>query len=209
MRFFRRREEQTFNEQLLSEAGLDQPEAATAQPEPTPQPDEPRPFDPYVGTYPAQSWLGVTRRAMPRPSDYDAVVTAHAPQLAGDVVEFATLPNGDVIVDEEQGDADLSPLAEAVERELRPPYRAYGRNEGGDLWAVAARRTEVVKLSFEDGDAIELVRHAGALVLRVDGVPSSARIPELESAGAAVAPDYVVEAERLDGDFWEVRTGAL
>ena len=40
----------------------------------------------------------------------------HAPEIAGDAVEFATLPDGDVIVDWEQGDVNLSRLAEAVEQ---------------------------------------------------------------------------------------------
>ena len=50
------------------------------------------------------------------PREWDAATTVTAPALVGDRVEFTTIPNGDVIVSEENGDADLTPLADAVER---------------------------------------------------------------------------------------------
>src|SRR5437763_839963 len=61
------------------------------------------------------------------PKEWDATVAVTAPALAGDRVQFTTIPNGDVIIGEENGDADLTPLADAVERHLGPPYRAVGR----------------------------------------------------------------------------------
>ena len=44
----------------------------------------------------------------------------------------------------------------AVERELAPPYRAEAVRREGSLWAVAARRIEVVELPGVAGDEIEL-----------------------------------------------------
>ena len=78
---FRRRREETLNEQLLREAGLDG--SQTAEPAPPPPPEV---VDPYAGTYPAQQPLGVWTRAMGRPATSDVVTTAQAPGLLGPVV---------------------------------------------------------------------------------------------------------------------------
>jgi len=209
MGLFRRHRDETLNEQLLHEAGLDQ--AADPEPaQPDTEPAHPEPVDPYAGTYPADDVWGIWRRAMARPGKYDAVVSVHAPGVPGDAVEFATLPNGDVIVDTEQGDADLSPLADAVEKQLRPPYRVVARRGERDVWSVAARGIDVLELDFAGGDEIELAAQDGRIDLRVDGKPWSERIPALEHAGeAANGEDYVVQAERLDGDLWEVRASPL
>ncbi len=148
---------------------------------------------------------------MARPAVWDLVTTAHVPGLAGDAVEFATLPAGDVIVDTETGDADLSPLADEVEKQLKPPYRVQARRaEGGDdLWSIAARTIDVAELHFDGGDEIELVENDGTTELRVDGEPWQEMIPELERAGEALGPDFVVQADRLDGDLWEIRASVL
>jgi hypothetical protein len=217
MGFFRRKPEETLNEQELREAGLssdgdtpplqsreDSPDSVTASAN--------EPLDPYAGTYPAdESWWGTLNRAMARPAVWDLVTTAHLGGIAGDRIEFATLPSGDVIVDTETGDGDLSPLADVVEKELQPPYRVLARREEGedDLWSVAARTIDVVELHFDDGDEIELVENEGTTELRVDGEPRHERIPELERAGETLGSDFVVQADRLDGDLWEIRVSAL
>jgi hypothetical protein len=204
--FRRRKEEETLNEQMLREAGIDeeQPAEETGPPEP---------LDPYAGTYPADASGGIVPasldRAMARPAVWDLLTTATAPGIAGDKVEFATLPNGDVIVDTETGDADLSPLADTVERELKPPYRVLARREDDDLWSIAARTIDVVELTFDGGDEIELVENEGRTELRVDGEPWNQEIPELERAGETLGSDFVVQADRLDGDLWEIRASAL
>jgi len=206
MRFFRR--EKTQNEILLHEAGLDAPPPA----EPAhgdEHDDAPAPYDPYDGTYPAQSTFGVWTRAMARPAQYDAMTTAHVPGVAGDKAEFATLPDGDVIVDVETGDADLSPFADAVEKHLRPPYRALARREDGDLWAIAARQIDVLHFSFDGGDGIEVIRNEGTQTVTVDGKPWTTPIPALEQAGEELGGHFVVHADRLDGDLWEVQASVL
>jgi hypothetical protein len=194
MGIFRRRREETLNEQMLREAG----EA------------EPEPFDPYAGTYPADDhWLGSLTRAMARPGVWDLVTTVHVSGISGDAVEFATLPAGDVIVDTETGDDDLSPFANEAEKHLKPPYRVLARREDDDLWAIAARTIDVVEFQFGGGDEIELVENEGRTELRVDGERSQQEIPELKRAGEALGSDFVVQADRLDGDLWEIRVSAL
>ena len=206
--FRRRREEETLHEQLLREAGLAQPDEQAepeadeqTEPEAEPQLEPAERFDPITGTTP--EW------DVARPVEGDAFATVHAPEIAGDAVEFVTLPDGDVIVDVEQGDAALSPLAEAVEQQLKPPYRASGRREDGDLWAVAARAIDVRRFACRLGDDLLAVCRDGERTLQAEGVPTSGWIPELQRAGEAMSPDYVVEATRLDGDLWEVRASAL
>src|SRR5262249_9263094 len=102
--FFRRRKE-TLNEQLLREAGLDEQSLREAE-------LEPPPLDPPKSVL---ATVGVPDGSRVEPKEWDAAVTVAAGGLAGDGVEFTTMPNGDLIVSDETGDADLSPLADAVE----------------------------------------------------------------------------------------------
>jgi hypothetical protein len=184
---FRRRRE-TYNEQMLRAAGLDRIRL-----------DSPTVLE-TVGVP-----IG---KAVGQP-DWDVSVTATAPGLAGARLSFTTLPDGDVLIDEEQGDADVSALADAVETELAPPYRALAARQDGDLWAVLANRIEVQRLAFPRADTLELSRKDSWQELRVDGEPSMGRAAELERLGERAGPDFFVRAERLDGDFWEVRVSAL
>jgi hypothetical protein len=194
---FRRRQE-TLNEQLLREAGLD-PSQVLADP-PTP-PEPPRSL---LGRAGLPDGTGVG------PKEWDATVAATAPGIEGDRVEFTTLPAGDLIVSEEQGNADLSGLADAVEEQLPPPYRAVGTRQDGDLWGVGAKRIEVAQIPFADGDTLELSRKDSWDEFRVDGEASDATVPRaLVALGEAAGTDFFVKAERIDGDLWEVRVSAL
>lgn len=205
MGLFRRRNEETLNEQLLREAGLDPSQALGAAPPPPVQaPPGPPPFptgDVHLGRRP-RSWD-------PGPADWDTVATARVPGLTGDQVEFTTLPNGDVIVEREKGDGDLSPFADAIEQHIEPPYRAVASRQDGDLWGVGAYRIEVVNFALAEGDAVELSVHDGTQEVRVDGEPSDAAVPELVRRGELVGDDFCVEAKRIDGDFWQVEVSAL
>ncbi len=122
-----------------------------------------------------------------------------APGIEGDAATFVVLPDGSVLV-EEGSDSSLQQLADAIEQELQPPYRARAARQRGDLWAVQARKIEVVQLrNPPEGDSIELTRDS----LLVDGESAFGSVPELEGRGD------VVRAERLDGNMWEVRASAL
>jgi hypothetical protein len=206
MGFFRRGE--TLNERLLREAGLEDGQAELEDKAPRP----PAPLDPVLTFRQQLDHVGGARRGAglpPRVRRWDAVVTAEAPDVAGTEVDFVTLPDGSLLVEEAEGDAALDPLAQALEVELRPPYRAHAVRQTDRLWAISANRIEVV--TFEaDGDVIELTKTKDGRAVRVDGMPVFGSTPELERLGEATAgPEYAVHAERLDADLWEVRVAAL
>ena len=52
---------------------------------------------------------------------------AEAPELEGDEIEFVTLPDGTLLVDDAVREGALTPLAEALEQDLPPPYQATSR----------------------------------------------------------------------------------
>jgi hypothetical protein len=135
-----------------------------------------------------------------RAREWDATVTADAPDVAGDALQFVVLPDKTLLVEDGPDDVSFEPLAAAVEQTLAPPYRARAVRQSETLWAVQARRIEVVEIrNGPDGDSIELTPDE----LLVDGARTFGSIPELENRGD------VVRAERLDGDLWEVRAAAL
>jgi hypothetical protein len=189
------------NEQLLREAGLD---PAQSLGDPAPPPPSLDPLEPM------RLRRGVPDGSTLQPRDWDAAVTVTAPDLAGDEIKFTTIPDGDVIVSEESGDADLSSLADAVEKKIDPPYRAVAARQDGALWAVCARRIQVAKVPFSTGDKLELSWNGEDEELRVDGDVSDADIPrELEELGEAAGLAYYVAALRIDGDLWEVKATAF
>ncbi|HZT53708.1 MAG TPA: hypothetical protein VE995_04940 [Gaiellaceae bacterium] len=198
MGLFRRRE--TLHEELLRRAGLDPAQLLGRVPV---EPHAPAPWPPPLEPGPPGSGSGVGR------AEWDACVTVRAPGLPGERLEFTALPDGDLLVGDESPPSDLSPLADAVERDLEPPYRALAARQEGDLWAVGARRIEVAAIEFPEAETLELSRKDSWDELRVDGEPSEAIVPELVRLGERVGPDFFVKAERVDGDLWEIRVTAL
>jgi hypothetical protein len=196
---FRRREAETLNEQLLREAGLE----PGREPGGSPRASEPLPesAEPPLPT-------GRPRRARNRPS-VETAVSTRAVGLPGDEIEFTTLPNGDIVVDQAEGDPDLSPLADAIERKVEPPYRAFAARQDGDLWGVGASRIQVAEFPFAECDEVVLTVRGGDREVRVDEEASDADVPELARLGEQIGADYCVEAIRIDGDFWEVRALAF
>jgi hypothetical protein len=177
------------HQKLAREANLQQPEAP-----------------PLVD--PGPHWGATGIHGVPRPRRWDAVASADAAGLSGDEVHFVALPNGDLVVDEDEPADTLGPLADALEQTLEPPYRAEAVRQGEDVWAVAARRIEVA--DFEaDGEELDLVVNDGERTLTVDGARAFGTIPQLERLGANEGDSYVVRATRLDGSLWEVVASAL
>src|SRR5262249_55080237 len=136
--------------------------------------------------------------------------TVVAPGLQGDEVGFIALPEGDLIVEKEDGGGDLSPLADAIEQQVPTPYRAVAARQDGDRWGVGAKRIEVAEGAFPQGETLELSRKDSWDEFRVDGVPSDEVVPpELRRLGERTGRDFFVKAERIDGDLWEVRVSPL
>jgi hypothetical protein len=144
----------------------------------------------------------------PRPRRWDAVVSADAPTVEGHEVDFVTLGDGSIVIDKEEGDADLTAFAEAVERRVPPPYRVHAVRREDGVWALAVRSIDVATFSAE-GEAIDLSEHDGVRTLVVDGESRFGSIPELEAIGRRQGHAYVVRAARLDGDLWEVTADPL
>jgi hypothetical protein len=184
--FFRRRE--PLHARLAREAGM------TTEPSLDPRP-------PLLET-------GV--HGLQRAREWDATVTAEAPDVEGDSVRFVALPDGTLLV-ENGGQGSLEPLATAVEQSVRPPYRAQGVRQGESLWAVQARRIEVLELADAPaGDTLDLTHTSSeGTVFSVDEQRVFGSLPALEERGEREGRDYAVHAERLDGDLWEVRAAPL
>ena len=162
--------------------------------------------EPFVD--PGPHWGATGIHGVPRPRRWDAVAAAEAPGLSGDELHFVALPNGDVVVDEDEPENTVGPLADAIEQSVEPPYRAEAVRQRGDVWAVAAQRVRVAELEA-DGDELELVDTEDGRTLSLDGARAFGSIPELERLGREEGEHYVVRARRLDGNLWEVEADPL
>jgi hypothetical protein len=179
------------HKKLARQARLDQPDER-----------EPPPVDP------GPHWGATGIHGVPRPRRWDSVASTEAPGLEGDAVHFVALPNGDLVVDEDEPDQRLNRLAQAVEETLGRPYRAEAVRREDDVWAVAARRIQVAEADAP-GDELELIVSRGERTLSVDGERMFGSVPELERLGEREGFEYVVRARRLDGRLWEVEASAL
>jgi hypothetical protein len=183
--FLRRRE--PLHERLAREGGL----------------VEPKPVDPRT------PWQETGVHGLQRPREWDATVTAEAPDIEGDSARFVVLPDRTLLV-EEGPESSLDALATAVEQTIQPPYRARAARQSETLWAVQARRIEVVQIpDGPEGDAIELTHTEDGTTLAVDDARTFGSIPVLEARGEREGKQYVVRAERLEDDLWEVHAAPL
>jgi hypothetical protein len=153
----------------------------------------------FTGVIPETGIHGI-----PRERQYDAVATAEVPDAAGDSARFVGLEDGSLLI--EEGEGDLTALADAIEHEIARPYRATAVRRGETTWAVAAHRLRVIELPEPGGDEIELVLNGDEKTLVVDGNRSFGTMPELEQLADGNA---VIRAARLDGTLWEVRVDPL
>ena len=153
----------------------------------------------FTGVIPEAGIHGI-----PRERQFDAVATADVPGAEGDAACFVGLEDGSLLI--EEGDGDLTPLADAIEQDIVRPYRANAVRRGETTWAVAAHKLRVVQLPEPGGDQIELVLNGDEKTLVVDGNRSFGTLPELE---ALADGDAVIRASRLDETLWEVRVDPL
>jgi hypothetical protein len=153
----------------------------------------------FTGVIPETGIHGVARERQ-----YEAVVAVDAPDVEGASARFVGLEDGSLLI--EEGEGDLSALAEAIEREVVAPYRATAVRRGETQWAVAAHGLRVVELPEPGGDEIELAIRGDERTLVVDGNRTFGTFPELEKLSEG---DSVIRATRLDGVLWEVRVDPL
>jgi len=140
--------------------------------------------------------------------DWDAVVSVNAPALDGDEVEFVVIEGGDVFMESSLPDGDVSLLADAVEKEVQPPYRARAVRHEGDLWTVSARRLRLERFEAV-GDEIELTVSGTEHKLVVDGQESLGTVPPLELRGRETVDHFFAHAVRIEDDLWEVEINPL
>ena len=151
------------------------------------------------------SFVGIPRTR----GNWDLVVTGEAPGLIGsDELGFVAVEDGDIFMDSQYPEGDVTPLAEAVELQIQPPYRAYGARQAGDLWAIAARGIDLGHFQAT-GDEIELTVRGGERELVVDGSRSLGSVPELERLGEVEGADFFARAVRIEDDLWELTISLL
>lgn len=194
MGFLRR--DEPLHEKLAREGGLDFPRHTQ---------DLAGPLDP---DHPLQQIAGI--HGVPRPREWDAVASAEAPGVPGEELEFVVLEDGTLVVDEDTPEGVLSPLADALEITIEPPYHAYARRREQDVWAVAAFVVDVVEVPEElSGDTVSISVQDGLREALVGGQPYGYRIQSLEQFAEADFEAYVLEGTRIDGELWEVTVSPL
>jgi len=144
-------------------------------------------------------WTVPGIHGLQRPPEWDVVTTVEAPQVPGERAGFVALPGGTLVV--EEGAENPQELADAVE--LAKPYRAEAVKREGGLWAVGAKRVELLELPGVEGHEIEVACHGGERSTIVDGERIFGSIPQLER------PGQFVRARHLQGDLWEVEAASL
>jgi hypothetical protein len=134
---------------------------------------------------------------------YDAVVAAHAPDLTGDAVTFVALEDRTLVVDEDVPEGSLSPIADALEHMISPPYRAAAGRTDGDAWTAVAESVRIVELRDVAGDEVDLSVVDGERTLTVDGESTIRPLAALDDLAAAY-DSVALHAERVDGDLFAV-----
>jgi hypothetical protein len=149
---------------------------------------------------------GVSGLAPPR--EWDAVTTTGC-DAAGDECVFVALD--EVRTAGEQGSLEAVACARrALEGVIQPPYRAVAVRRAGNTWAVGAVAIEVAELPGMPGDELAFsVTPEGERELLVDGHRASADPALLERLAAGCFEAYVLRAERLAADTWEVTIDPL
>jgi hypothetical protein len=140
---------------------------------------------------------------VPRGRTWDAVVSAHAPDISGEGVAFVALDDGTLITEEELPDDSLAPLAEAVEQLLSPPYRVAAVRTESDVWRAVAESVAIVELRDVEGEAVDVTVVDGVREVTIDGQPTTRSLPALDTL-AKEHGDVALHAERVDGHLFAV-----
>ena len=111
----------------------------------------------------------VAVHGVPRARRWDVVASAQS-ELPLDEVHFTALPDGTLIVEEDVPDGSLTPLAEAIEATLNPPYRAEAVKREDEVWAIGASKIRVREFSETEDDELEFVEDGNIVIgRRLDG----------------------------------------
>ena len=158
---------------------------------------------------PGRHWLEAGITGIARQREWDAVKLVEAPGTAGEEVEFVALLDDRILVESGPDGFDPAPMAAALHGSIEPPYRAVARRRP-EVWAIGARSIRTLELpDAPTGDALEVVQNTEGLLARVDGMPTAARLPELEELGRTRFPSFVVRARRLTDSLFEVEVEPL
>jgi hypothetical protein len=181
------RREKPLHEQLAEQGGLMVPGEATRDVAP---------------------WHQAGIHGVPRPREYDAVVSLDVEGLSVDEFSFVALEDGTLLLESDE-DIDLNSFADALDGSIAPPYRATAVRKGETTWAVAANAIQVARIEDDvGGDTVELaVQHGDSTVL-VDGAHAFGSFASFERLAEGLDA-YVIRASRLDGDLWEVNVVPL
>lgn len=166
------------------------------------------PATPSFDTKPRWGEVGI--HGVHRQREWDGVVTTRSRGLRGNELEFIMLADGSLLVEDEAGDGDLTPLADAIEGAVDPPLRASAVRREEDVWVIAARRLRLVSLpELIGGSEVVLSVNNGHRTLLVDGRNAIQPLPSLQALGEQAGPDYTIVAHRLDETLWEVEVTPL
>lgn len=151
-------------------------------------------------------WDDAGIHGLHRHREWDAVLTVEA-DAPGDELGYVVLD--DTVVIESDG-ALPDEITGAFAGRLAPPYHVFGVRRGEGLWALGARGIETAVVPGLDGDEIELAVGEEGTTLLVDGLQRFGSIPALEHLARDRGLErYALNAERVDGDVWELRIAAL
>jgi hypothetical protein len=134
---------------------------------------------------------------------WDAVVAAHAPLLTTESVTFVALEDGTLIVNEDVPDGALTPLADAIEAMVPPPYRAAAARAEGDSWTAVAESVQIAELAGVGADEVDLSVVGGVRTLSIGGQESDLPLETLDAL-ADEHESVAIHAERVDGDAFAV-----
>jgi hypothetical protein len=134
---------------------------------------------------------------------WDAVVSAHAPELTGDSVTFTALGDGTLLVDQDVPDGSLAPIADVIEEMRTPPYRAAAARTDDDVWTAVAEAVHIVALQGVEADEIDLTVVDGERTLTVGREVTIRALPALDAL-ADEHDSVALHAERVDGDLFAV-----
>ena len=159
---------------------------------------------------PGMGLPGLTGVERPR-GPWDALTTAHAPDLTGSELTFVALADGTLVVDADVPDGSVTPLADALEKELVPPYEAAAVRAGSGTWTVAGYAVLVAAAEPGEGETAELARVGGLVTAKLDGVDVAGGDAPKALVGLldGLDGDAALTADRLDEATWVARSWAL